>query len=755
LNKSGSHQFLTNIIFSIAVISFGALLLALNVKQTKQIPTEKDWIKGVKIYGTISEIELPRKNEFRFTIETDSIFIHSRSKTQLKTKLLCRFLSVEKRERDSIYKMLMSGNIISLTGNFNKGKERRNPGEFNYRKYLNQNGLAGTISVLNSSDILILKDESKVFSNIINEIRQKIFNQISKLHNGKTSGLLKGLILADRNDIDFETKTEFVNAGVIHVLAVSGLHVGFIAVIFVVMFGRFHIIIRYILTIFGLILFLLITGAPPSVFRATIMAVLYLIAVLTNRSNNPFNILAIAALVLLLINPSDLFQPGFQLSFAAVLSILVIYPIINSLITSTKLPGWIQGILLFMGVSLAAQIGTLPLTNYYFGKLSLIALFSNLLVIPIIGFLVANGILTLFISVFTMNIGAVFADASHLLSYLLFYSVKLSSSLPISFIRINSFTIYDSIIIYFSLILLIVVIKRFYNSLLKLISILIIVFNAYIFIQFDDKPLLLKERLSLVMIDVGQGDAFLIKFPNEKVWLIDAGNSTEYFDSGERVIAPLLNYLNVDEIDCAVVSHMDSDHSGGFKYLFDKIKINSLIKPDPDSTKNHDILFEDFARSKSIKINYYRDTIINIDGTQVYILNNTSDSYYSLLSNNNKSGIIKIVYGKNSFLFTGDAEKESEDYLLRNYKNFLQSDVLKVGHHGSTSSSSHDFIYNVKPKISLISAGVNNRFNHPSPKIIERLEAIKSDILRTDVEGAIILQSDGHNISKIDWKNKN
>ncbi|MDP2304303.1 MAG: DNA internalization-related competence protein ComEC/Rec2 [Ignavibacteria bacterium] len=751
--KDNRTQFFTNILFSIVVIAFGALLFASNTSQKKDIHFKTDWIKGVTITGIVTEIELPRKNEFRFTVETDSFIINQQNKQKVKKKFLCRFQSTDKDERDSIYENLKSGFEVSLTGNFSKGKEKRNPGEFDYRKYLNQNGFAGTFNILNTSDFIVLNNNYNSYDDIINSIRYRIYLQISKLHNEKTIGLLKGLLLADRNNIDYETKTEFINAGVIHVLAVSGLHVGFIAIIFVVMFGRFHIIIRYILTIIGLIFFLIITGAPPSVFRATIMAVLYLVAVITNRSSNPFNILSIAALVLLLINPSDLFNPGFQLSFAAVLSILIIYPLINSWISNSKLPIWIKGLLLFMGVSLAAQIGTLPLTNYYFGKLSLIALFSNLIVIPIIGLLVANGILTLILSTISISLASIYADANHLLSDLLFYFVKLSSTLPISFIRINDFTIYDSFVIYASLLLSIFVIKNFFSITLKVVSIVLIFFSAYFFIRIDDKPLLSEGKFTVVMIDVGQGDSFLIKFPNGETWLIDAGNATKYFDSGDRIIAPLLNYFNIDEIDCAVVTHMDSDHSGGFKYLFDKIKIKTLYKPDMDSNKTYDLKFEEYAKSKNIIINYYRDTSYSIAGTRIYFLNDTSDDYFSNLSENNRSGVIKIVHGNVSFLFTGDAEKESEDFLLKKYKDFMKSYVLKVGHHGSTSSSSPAFINKVKPEISLISAGVNNRFNHPSSIILNRLESVKSNIFRTDIEGAIILQSDGRSVSKIDWKN--
>jgi competence protein ComEC len=204
---------------------------------------------------------------------------------------------------------------------------------------------------------------------------------------------LKGILLADRGEIDFSTREKFVNAGVVHILAVSGLHVGFIVLIFIVISSRFNLYIRSAITIIGLLAFLMITNSPASVFRASLMGITLIITFMLNRKFNSYNALAIAALIILIIDPMELFNPGFQLSFSAVLSIVAIYPIFSNGIykfgIKNKLIKWT---LLFCSVSLAAQIGTLPFTILYFNKLSIIALFANLIVIPLVAVIVSTGI---------------------------------------------------------------------------------------------------------------------------------------------------------------------------------------------------------------------------------------------------------------------------------------------------------------------------------------------------------------------------
>jgi len=255
-----------------------------------------------------------------------------------------------------------------------------------------------------------------------------------------------------------------------------------------------------------------------------------------------------------------------------------------------------------------------------------------------------------------------------------------------------------------------------------------------------------------MMIDIGQGDSFLIKFPNGKTMLIDAGSSQFNYDNGERVVIPLLDHLGVGKIDYGMVSHMDNDHFAGFVSLVSEQRIKKIFKPDMDSTDKNDLYFEQLLAIYNIHPNYYRDTLLSEANCQIYFL---ADTHVSPLKNfkiNDRCGIFKIVYGQTSFLFVGDAQIKEERYLTSRWKEFLDSDVLKAGHHGSKTSSGENFLNFVTPKISLISVGEQNKFGHPSQVILERLSNLHSKILRTDSEGAIILQSDGDVIKKINWK---
>jgi len=189
-------------------------------------------------------------------------------------------------------------------------------------------------------------------------------------------------------------------------------------------------------------------------------------------------------------------------------------------------------------------------------------------------------------------------------------------------------------------------------------------------------------KLSLLMIDVGQGDSFLIKFPNGKTALIDAGEANPYIDNGDRVIIPLLDNLSIDKIDYGFISHLDLDHYGGFASLIFNNRMKEIYRPEPDSS-DKSIRLEKYLDKLSIPRTSYHLDSLEIGGTRIIIFNNINDKYFDNLSSNDKSGFMKIVYGKTSFLFVGDAEIPAESYYLQHHKYLLDSDVLKVGHHGS------------------------------------------------------------------------
>ncbi len=741
-----------SICIALIFIGFGILNFNLSLSEIKPFPFQQSKLDDAKLFGKITDVELDREFEIRFTVDSDSLFVNEQ-KIILNFNFLCRIRDENRKTLNKIYNEISAGNYISIVGVITKGRECRNPGEFDYQKYLEQKGISGILTSYKAEDFVILDSTKNTFSNIILSVRKVIDERITKLHTPIAASLLKGLIVGDRSEISDETKTDFINTGVVHVLAVSGLHVAYILVIFLFVFGRFSLVNRNLLTIMGLFVFIFVTGSTASVIRSAIMGMVVLIAVISNRSTNIYNSLALSALLILLFSPTDLFDPGLQLSFAAVISIVALTPFFKRRIDSLGIKNiWVRKLLLFCTVSLAAQIGTIPFTLMYFRKLSLISLVANILVVPFTGAMISIGILTLFLSAIWFKGALIFAAVNNLATVLLYQVNHQLSSFSFSHLAITQFSLSDAVIFYFIIFSFFYYYERFMSLKAKIALVVISVMLILFVTSLDDKNWLPENKLSVCAIDIGQGDSFLIKFPNGKTALIDAGEAAWYFDNGERIIIPLLQFWGVDKIDIAFISHMDTDHYSGFVSLIQKGLIKKFYKPILSNENEADKRFEEFLVRNRIPFQHYKKEKVRFGNCNIYILDDEMTSGNNSLSLNDKSGVLKLVYGNISFLFTGDAGIKREKILIEKYFSFLKSDLLKLGHHGSKTSSSENFIEAVQPKYALISAGLNNKFKHPSPIILERLKAGRIKQLRTDISGCIMLQSGGNSIDVINWK---
>lgn len=746
--KKDLALFFTKIFILFSIILTGIISYGFSQSKKTELPFENDRERNITVTGVVEKLELPRRNEIRFELKADSL-----GNVKNGLKLLIRIFNDSQMGRNEVINKLKIGNTVSITGNYNKGKERRNPYEFDYHQYLIGKGISGVINV-ESKNLIINNNEINIIPQLIYNLRLSIYNFLEEKHEQNTSSLLKGLLLAHRSEIDYDIRTEFINTGVVHVLAVSGLHVGFIILIFHFLFGRFHLILKCILIVAGLLMFLIITGSPTSVIRASVMASVFIAAIIFQRNTNQFNTLSIAGLIILIYDPTQLFSAGFQLSFAAVFSIISLYPIYkNKFEQQVPDNSIIKFIINLFVISFIAQIGTLPFTIYYFGKISLVALLANLFVIPLIGCIVGIGIATLFFGLISNYLAYVYAAANDLLTLILFNIISFISRFEFSYLRVPDFTFYDALVLSLIIIFFFVFIKKIETAFRKIIFSILLIVNTFLFLSFDDFDLIKKEYLDVVMIDVGQGDSFLLHFNDGTTAIIDAGEKTHYFDAGERIIIPLLENLGIKKIDYGFVTHLDNDHYGGFITLIEKGFIKKIILPHPDSSKKT-ISFMNLIKNKNVNYSFYNDTIYNFGNSRIYSLVNTKSEQVERFKSNDRSGVLKLVHGKNSFLFIGDIERSGENYITDKYKNFLDVEILKVGHHGSKTSSSDKFLKYVTPEISLISAGVQNRFKHPSPEILERLKNYSGKILRTDLEGAVFLRSDGKNLKHIDWKKR-
>jgi len=737
-------------VVALLIFSIGNHHSYISQRSISQQIKDIDKVKDVTVAGTIDKIDLIRKDELILYLSADSLY-SDEFILRDEVLLLCK-IQLETNSLYRLYEKLEPGNRVLFKGFYYKGREKRNPGEFDYNEYLNSRGVSGILKIVDTAAIQITSGECDIFKNALHQTRKAIDYQLKKYHNLETFSLLRGLLLADRGEISYETKTHFINAGVIHVLAVSGLNVGFIVLIFLLAFGRLNLFLRSGITIAGLIFYLVLTGAPASVFRATVMAVVLIIAYLSNRSTHLMNSIAIAALVVLIIDPNEFYDAGFQLSFSAVISMALLYPPIEQLINQLSIKNKIiRYFILMIGLSLSAQIGTLPFTFYYFSKFSTVSLFANLIVIPAIGLVTGIGIVTLIIAPFFPFLSTYYGAANNIVTGWLFDIINFAGSLKFSYISIYDYSLLDSILFYVLSFLTIFLYKKLKHRVLKIFMVILFILNIFVLSKIDDKNLLPDNYLSIMMIDVGQGDSYLIKFPNGKTALVDAGNTTFNFDNGDRVIIPLLNYLGIKKIDYGIVTHIDADHYGGFVALILEGMIGEILKPEIDTSLSKDKKFEEFIRERRIAISYFKEEKMEVGNAALYFLYDDNVKNIAGESTNNRSGIFKLVYGETSFLFTGDVEKNVENIYTNKYRRFLDSDVLKVGHHGSKTSSSSGFLRYVSPELSLISAGFKNKFGHPVEDVIQRLEAEGSTIYRTDLQNAILLRSDGQEIKLINW----
>ena len=654
------------------------------------------------------------------------------------------------------------GDEISAIGFLQKPKGRRNPGGFNYREYLGRKNIYGILKILPATEIKTTRRNQGNFflREIVYPARRFMIKIIDQTTFGSNRSILHALIVGEKGTISPEVRDSFAKAGVIHVLAVSGLHVGFVLIIFMTIFGLLRIPYetRVFLTILALAFYAFLTEAKAPVVRAAAMASIYLIGTLLERKTDSFNVIGVTALALCLIKPSNLFDVGFQLSFVAVFSIIYFYQKLNYLPFITKLrrtfaknriPNYCLTILL---VSLSAQFGTIPLTAIYFNRIPILSIFANIFVIPLTGIIVALGFTSLLFGIISPWIAGIYGALNQELLSFLIKIVSWMGNLPFSYISVPTPDIFW-VIIYFLFLLLLfnfqntTLRKRF--AFLLLISLNLTAWKGALWNN--------SAKITWIQFDVGQGDAALIHLPRGRILIIDGGEKKRFFDNGERVIAPYLRKKGIRRIDAVILSHPHNDHVGGLIYILNHFKVKEVITA---NTPFESQLYKEFLETiKKKKIPTHivtaPDSITEFPGVKLYFLSpkkkrktEIKDQSHDI---NNNSLVIRILFGRTRILFTGDAEKEAEnDILLSGYSLF--SNGIKVGHHGSTTSSTLSFLKRVMPEQAVISVGEHNKYHFPSPIIIQRLQMLGVAIHRTDKEGAVIFRSDGKELKKVKWR---
>ena len=670
---------------------------------------------------------------------------------------------------------LSPGDIIYLEGEFSKAEGRRNYGGFSYNNYLKQKKIYGMIYV---KSIKRIKKKHDLYF-LLGFIKQNINHKINLLYENDEADFLKSILIGDKDELSDEIKNNFRNSSLSHILAISGMHISYIVLALKQILKRIikNKKMQNRLLIIFLMFFSILTGLQPSCIRACIMNSLILISENIYSKNSIYISILISFILLILINPYNIYSVGMWLSFMGTLGIILfsnffsrifIY-IINKKIKNERHKKVFSYFINLFTVCISAQIMILPIMVYNFNTYSLTYFISNILSSLIIGPILIIGYLSVISSYFFIPISRIMAIFEKALIKLLFFITKFCSKLPFSSIITITPSII-TIILYYLIIAIIVFyyykkrisilkfilslskkreIKKYIFKLKKYSKKIYKIIVIFLIILILIKSMLINSNLKIYFVDVGQGDCTVIKTPKGKSILIDGGEGGDKskYDYGENVVIPYLLDRKIKKIDYVIISHFDNDHVGGLLTVMEELRVDTAIISKQGEDSENYRKFREIVKKKKIKVQVVgQGDRIKIENDLYFdILWPNNDNLISDNVLNNNSIVCKLNYKSFSMLFTGDIEEIAEKKLLEEYKNKIQilnATILKVGHHGSKTSSTQNFIEAVNPQIVLIGVGENNKFGHPNESVIERLELLGSKIYRTDKMGEISVEID-------------
>ena len=620
------------------------------------------------------------------------------------------------------------GDRVSISGRISLPPASTNPGVFDYRKYLSYRNVHSLFSVYKSEDIERLgKARIGIFRSVISKIRQRIDFVIKNTLPELECSILAGVMLGERAALPRQIQGIFTDAGVLHTLAVSGLHVGLVLFIFYAFFRVMGIPKRttYFLTIMVVIIYAQVAGGRPSAIRASIMATCGLVAILLNRDKHLYNSLALAALIILLLHPFTLFDVGFQLSFMATLGILYLTPHFLGYFRFRKPDKFIAYILTSLGVSAGALVGVYPIVAFYFNKISLIALISNILVVPQVAIIIALGFASSIFGLFSLEFAQAINTINRLFIIILIKCIGFFASIPFSF----KYVVSPSLIFLLAYYLFFTFLPKIESS--RLARRLLLFFPLLFLFSITARKLIPSDKLSITFLDVGQGDAIHLRLPDERDMLIDGGGVMGKFDIGEKVVIPYLLKNGVSRIDTIFLTHPHYNHIGGLIPILKKFKVKRVYH---NRQNYNDDLHDEFLqiiREKRIPLKYisYGEKV-EYNSVKLCILN----PRVMRKDIDSNSLVIELSYGDFGILFTGDIDYEIQEELSREE---IESDILQIPNHGK-GLISPKFLYKVAPKYGIISG----KFK------VEKLEEKYSNIrfFSTSDNGAIVIRTDGKSL---------
>ncbi|WP_096188332.1 DNA internalization-related competence protein ComEC/Rec2 [Evansella halocellulosilytica] len=616
-----------------------------------------------------------------------------------------------------------------LTGELNRPREPTNEFEFNYRHFLLKQRIHWIFHVSSDGDSVCERNTRKVSIEQLLQVRRNSLDDMSEKYAGEATGIIAALVFGDRSFLSDERLESYQKLGIIHLLAVSGLHVGLVT------FAIFQLLIRVgitrdsasVMLCLFLPFYIILAGGAPSVVRASLMCIFVLLSSILKWKFKALDSISAVCILLLLYDPYYIYQLGFQLSF------LTSFALIVSNRFFREYTGW----QLMLRVTIVAQLISIPIILFHFYEVSLWTLPMNLLFIP-------------FISMWILPLSFLFVLSLPLFNPLasFFYSL-ISLSLTVMHeivdfvVSLNgSILVFgkpSNVIIIFMYAVIVLLFIQLESGRKRHLTLSLLAF-VFVFAVQQFSPYFQKEAV-ITFLDVGQGDSIVIELPKRRgVYLIDTGGVVSWGESrsassgpGSRIVEPFLKGKGIDKINKLIITHGHTDHMGEFCYLVDRFRVDEVLYPKSSTLPPNAVAQLICAQEKEIPLHWTEegDRWEQADSF-FYVLHPTGTE----IDENERSIVLFASINEGTFLFTGDLEEKGERRIVNTYSP-MQIDVLKVGHHGSNTSTIEPFLQHVSPKAGVIPVGRNSIYGHPHSDVVQRLYEHEVEVFRTDVNGAV------------------
>ncbi len=636
--------------------------------------------------------------------------------------------------------LVKTGNEIRVYGSIKLYEHATNPGQFDSYEY---NLKYGVYAYISAKELWITNERTNEYASLVSKLRLKMKETFQALYTAENAGVLTSMLIGDRSLMDEDTGFLYKNAGISHILAISGLHISLICMGFYTLMEKTAVPkhLRIILSAVFIAFFVMYAGMGISALRAGIMTFILLTSKLIRKHYDMLSSLSFAASIILIIYPHELKDASFILSVLAVTGVYV----------GEKLKaGMLSGCII--------TLVTLPAVLWFFFETSIYGPITNIVVLPICSALLIFGLMSGVLGMVSLPLGGMLAGVTHLILKFIGGVGKVISSLPYSYICTGRPSVWKVFIYYSAILGTFLVLYRKKDeeknkihpgALLKSIP---VIFLAIVILCSPGK------KSEMAFLDVGQGDSFVFLSGYESI-VVDNGSS-DRSSVGKYVLSPYLKYNGMTVIDYFIVTHTDDDHINGLKEILENmdrtsgnygahykgnISVKNLILPTVRVKGKAYIELERLAEEKCVNVIYSKQghSIETYDRKADFLCLAPKEAGKS---ENGTSLVYKLETHNYTVFLMGDADKKEEEAVIIeleriNYKTEASKTViLKVGHHGSKTSSSQDFINYIRPDFSVISCGKNNRYGHPAQEIVERLTEMKSQIYCTMTNNAILVR---------------